>query len=131
MIEQLDSTPKSNPSLVELVKEVLSPSGIGDTENNLAACRFSLTEPELWPRVKRVKTYEEYIRETYQPHPGLADAVIAASDKSFVEKYNAIVQRIKATMGEGVVSQEQADTITAIIGEAKPLIDNYCRTLRS
>jgi len=132
MIEQFDSTPKPKlPPLDEMVKGVLTPSGIGDTRNNFAAYSLWLAEPSFWPRVRHAQTYEEYIGETYRNFPGLVAAVIAASDKPFVEAYDTIVQRVNIAIGTGVTSQEQASVVGSIVKEANALIDNYCRTLRS
>jgi len=131
MVEDLTSMPRKELSFDELVNIGLSGSGIGDTSNNFVPVRFSLAEPELWPNVKPIKTYENYLKDKYERRPDLAAAIIEKADKSFVGAYNGAVEKINRIIGDGVTNEVQAGEARAACQEASKVVSDFCATLSS
>ncbi len=122
-------TPKPELSLEDAVKSALSGSGIGDTSNNFNGVRMSLEIPEFWPKIKSVKTYEEYIRNKYERRPDIADRVLKESDKVFVANYDVAVAKINDAIGMGVGNEEQAQKVQLLCDEARKVVADLCGTI--
>lgn len=131
MIKELNSLPRSDISFEEAVYRSLSGSGIGDLSNNFLGIRFSLAEPELWANASYAKTYEDYVKDKFERRPDIAAAVIARSDRSFVEAYNEAMNQINNAIGEGIKNQEQADEVRRCCDAASKLIREFSLTLRN
>ena len=130
MAESLEPT-KNQPDVEELVKNFQStPHGIGDTANNFARMRAILgfPNPEYWKQLPPAQTYAEYITWKYRG-TGAAEAIIAATDESFKDKYNAYAERSNRALAQGVQDAQQASVLISILNEANAFISKYCRTL--
>lgn len=76
--------------------------------------------------IKPVQTYNEFIRKEYYSKPILAENIIAASDKAFVEKYDEFAERINNVIEKSVISSEQVTAIKTILGEVYAYMRDYC-----
>ena len=116
--------PDKDPSPFEkLGPEILETLGprmfLTDVSNNHRPLKSDLANPEFWPEIQPIQTYEGYLREN---KPSEAEAYIAASNKTLVGQYNDVVDQINNVIGGGVTSEEQAIKIRVLVDEAQKIV---------
>jgi len=102
---------------------------MGDTSNNFSGVRFNLKDPNDWPQVQPVKTYEAFWKYKYERRPDLAEAVLTRSDKTFVAAYDAAMQKINEAIGTGIQKEGQAAEVGLRCAEAQAVVNVFCTLL--
>ena len=111
------------PVDIEAQAKIFVEKGIpGDSINNAAPTR-NMIKQKNYAKVTQIGTYAEYMHRKFRGFvPAVGEAMIRASDKDLVDRYDKKVAEINAEIGAGVVGDEQADRVLAKIAELADII---------
>ncbi len=114
---------QSAPSLVERARTYVGLKGLPtDAFNAVVALNLQVEIPAMWPRIKKARTYSEYMFEKFDRDRDMADAVLVETNKDKVKSFDAIVGKINLVIAGGVTTQSQAEAIDVLLDEMAMLI---------
>jgi hypothetical protein len=115
--EEMTSEQKAEAWLASQKSSAWEHGVTGDFTNIVNGPIMQCEAEPLWPRIKPIRTVEQYIQNRWaltgtQDASEIAAAAISQTNSEFLVKANAIVAEMNVIIGDGVKTKEQADTLT-------------------
>lgn len=125
MSDPLDQAGKpEQPSLRQRARDYLDAQGVsvwgggvtGDFNGMVTALSMAASDQDTWGLIRPKMFVEQYIEDLFggDENKEFREAILEEMNQEFRTKANAIIAEINATIGDGVKTQRQADSLIAL-----------------